>query len=224
MKLKSLKVQTRAEEGKGPSGRMRKVGAMPAVLYGLDKDPISLTVNLREFTTLVYGAGGEHAIVELEVEDKPELNGPTIVKDVQHHPVRDEPVHADFFRIDLDKKIRTLVPVKISGHAVGIVNGGVLDHQLREIEIECLALDVPEGLIGVITELDIGMSLHVSDLAVPENVTVLTTADRPVLTIHPPRVIEEVEEVEEGIEGEEAAESTEAGESDETKSEEKSES
>ncbi|MDP7639771.1 MAG: hypothetical protein QGG73_08660, partial [Candidatus Hydrogenedentes bacterium] len=113
---------------------------------------------------------------------------------------------------DLTKKIRTAVSIRIEGRAVGVIEGGLLDHQLREVEVECLALDVPEPFAVDVTEMQIGDSLHVSDImaSVPANVTVLTKLERAVVAVHAPRVVEEetaaeLEEDEEGVEGEEDA-------------------
>lgn len=208
MDIASLKANTRDAEGTVRAKQVRRSGRIPAVLYGDGKDPVSLSVDGKEFQHIIHGKHGLHAIVELEVEDKKALNGPAIIKGVQPHPVRNEFLHADFMRIDLKKKIKTLVATKLEGQAIGAVEGGIVDHQSREIEVECLALDVPDALVIDISDLNIGDSLHVSDLNIPDDVTVLTPLDRTVAAVHAPRVVveEEPEEAEEGVEGEEGAE------------------
>ena len=101
-------------------------------------------------------------------------------------------MHADFLRIRLDERIQTTVSVVLTGQAEGVTLGGVLDHQLREVEVECLALDVPEEFALDITSLQVGDSLHVSDITAVENVTILTDPARAVAAILAPRVVEAI--------------------------------
>lgn len=210
MELQSLTVALREELGKNASRRVRRAGFVPAVLYGGGKDPVSLSIDYATFKQLVRGEQGEHAIVEVKVENNPEFDSPAILKGVQHHPVKETYVHADLMRIDLKKKIRTQIPIKLEGHSVGVIAGGVIDHQCRELEVECLALEVPDHIVAVITDLDIGHSLHVSDLTIPDGVELITAVQRSVVAVHAPRVVEETtitegEELAEGIDGAEAA-------------------
>lgn len=213
MELQSLAATLRESGNKNAAGRLRRAGSVPVVLYGEGKDPVSLSIDYATFKQIVRGEQGEHAIVEVQVENQPEFGGPAMIKAVQHHPVKDTYVHADLMRIDLKKKIRTQIAVKLVGHSVGVVEGGVIDHQCRELEIVCLALEVPDHVEVDITALEIGHSLHVSDLTIPDGVEVITSADRSVVAVHAPRVVEEavvdeegLEEGAEGVEGEEGAE------------------
>lgn len=202
MDIQTIKVNTRGETGKGPARQGRMAGTIPAVIYGESKASVALTVNAKAFAAVVHGSQGEHAVVHVEVEDKPELSGPSLIKDVQHHPIREHIVHADFLRIKLDQAIQTLVPINLVGHCVGLVEGGVPDQQLRELEIECLPLDVPDQIDVDIANLHIGELLHVSDLEKQPNLTILTDPERTIIAIHAPRVATadsvEAEEVEEG--------------------------
>lgn len=203
MEIQALRMKTRSTGGKGAARAARRAGNVPAVLYGLGAGPAHLEVDARVFDVLLQGKQGEHAIVNLEVEDQPDLSCPAMIKEVQHHPVHDEVIHADLLRIDLTKKIHTLVPIKIEGQSAGVIEGGVLDNQTREVEVSCLATEVPEFLACDISELEIGMSLHVSDLTIPEGVELLTDPGRSLVAVQAPRVIEEVVvEGEEGVEGE----------------------
>lgn len=188
MELKTLKVSLRQGKGKGPAGRTRNAGNVPGVLYGGGTDAIHVTVNTREFGKIIQG-GGEHAIVQLEVQDDASLSSPALLKEVQHHPVRGHVLHADFLRIRLDERITVLVPVVLTGHCKGVVDGGVVDHQLREVEVECLALDVPASLTLDITELGIGDSCHVDKLVAPEGVTIVTDPSRAVVAVQAPRTV-----------------------------------
>ena len=203
MELQQIKAKKRDAAGKGEASRERRAGLVPAVLYGEGGEAVSLTMDAREFSRLVHGRGGEHAIVQLDIENAPDLSSPAIVKAVQHHPVRESILHADFMRIRLDQRITTVVSVTLVGDSVGVREGGVLDHQMREVEIECLALDVPDAIEVDVSGLGIGDSLHVFDLAAPENVTIVTEGDRAVAAVMAPRVVEET--VAEPVEGEEGA-------------------
>lgn len=189
MELQTINVSTREEVGKGPARRRRVSGSIPAVMYGETKSNIPVMINAKAFIAALHGSQGEHAIMQAHVEDKPELSGPVLVKAVQHHPIKEHIIHADLLRIDLAKPIHTLVPLALVGQCPGIVEGGVADQPLRELQIECLPLDTPAHIDVDVSDLRIGGLLHVSDLKTPENIKVLTDADRTIITIHPPRVV-----------------------------------
>ena len=200
MELHKLAIDPRDKAaGKGAVDRLRKTGQIPVVLYGGGKETVSIQVDEKEFLHLIHGRGGEHAIVQLECENQPGLSSPAMLKAVQHHPIRGEVLHADFLRISLEERIQTVVPLILTGQSKGVVEGGVLDHQLRELEVECLALEVPEVIEVDISGLAIGEGLHVSNIQIPPNVTVLTESDRAVASVLAPRVVEEA-----AAEGEEA--------------------
>jgi len=211
MDILKLKVAARETSGKGAARQSRFAGSIPGVLYGGGKDPSALTIDRKAFDILVHGASGEHAVVELQCDDS-NVQGPALVKAVQHHPVRDTIMHADFQRINLDENIKTVVPIVLVGRSAGQIEGGVVDHTLREIDVECKALEVPDKIEVDITELNIGDRLHLSDLTIPESVTLLTELSRTVATVHQPRVVEEEVTEEEGVEGEEGAGEGEEGE------------
>ena len=189
MELQTINVSTREEVGKGPARRRRVSGSIPAVMYGETKSVVPVMINAKAFIAALHGSQGEHAIMQAHVEDKPELSGPVLVKAVQHHPIKEHIIHADLLRIDLAKPIHTLVPLVLVGQCPGIVEGGVADQPLRELQIECLPLDTPAHIDVDVSDLRIGGLLHVSDLKTPENIKVLTEADRTIITIHPPRVV-----------------------------------
>jgi large subunit ribosomal protein L25 len=201
MDILKLNVTARGNAGKGPARQARLAGSIPGVLYGGGKDPASISINLREFDHLIHGSGSEHAVVELQCDDDA-VNGPALIKAVQHHPVRHTVMHADFQRIRLDESIKTVVPVELIGRAVGVIEGGVLDHTLRELEVECKALEVPDVLQFDISGMKIGDIVHVSDMTIPENITVLTDMDRTLATVHQPRVTGAAAGAEEGEEAE----------------------
>jgi large subunit ribosomal protein L25 len=134
------------------------------------------------------------------------------VKELQRDPVRGRPLHADFYLIELDKTVEVSVPIHLVGRAPGVEEGGILDHPLREIELECLPQAIPEGVDVDVSLLNVGDSIHVRDLTLPEGVSVQTDENQAVASVVAPAVVEEpvVEELEEGeeavAEGEEAEE------------------
>ncbi|NUM52148.1 MAG: 50S ribosomal protein L25 [Candidatus Hydrogenedentes bacterium] len=204
MQLQTLKAATRESGTKGKARQERRDGNVPGVLYGGDGSPVTLTINAREFVKLIQ-AHGSHAIVQIDVSNDTAASGPALLKDVQYHPVRGNAIHADFQRIRLDERITTLVPLHFVGHCKGLVDGGVLDYQVRELEIECLALEVPEKIDVDITDLGIGDHLYVSNITVPAGIGVVTALDRSVVACHAPRAIKEETTTVEAAPGEEGA-------------------
>ncbi len=194
MELKTLNVNTREVRGTSGARATRRAAKVPMVLYGGGQEPLALAADLREFTKLLHGRGGEHAIVQLQVADRPEASGPALMKDVQHHPLKGTAVHADFQRIRMDERITTLVQIELVGQPKGVLAGGVLDQQMREVEVECLALNVPDRITHDVSQLDLGDSVHVSDLVPPADVVIVTEADRSVAAVHVPRSLTASEE------------------------------
>ncbi|MCK4546077.1 MAG: 50S ribosomal protein L25 [Candidatus Eisenbacteria sp.] len=206
----SLTGKTREGKGKGAARRTRREGYVPAVLYGEKSENRLLAVEARALTTLLRTAGRGSHLVDLKVEGNPSGNYLTLMKEVQQHPFRGEMLHVDFQRVSLKKKIHLAVPVVLVGEPVGVkTSSGVLELLLRELDIECLPDNIPGQVAVDVSHLDVGQSLHVSDLSI-EGVTILNPEEIPVAAVARPTVVEEKvpseEELEaEAAEGEEAA-------------------
>ena len=200
MEVKTLKVKTRQSVGKSAASSVRAGGQIPCVLYGGKGESVSLLVDTREFHHIVHGRGGEHAIVNLEVEGNADLNSAALLKAVQHDPIRGAYLHADFLRIRLDERITTIVPVRLAGQPKGVVDGGVLDFQVREVEIDCLAVEVPAEIVANVATLGLGDSIHAGQLQLPSRVVLVTDPDRTIAAIHVPRAMRDHGD-EEGDEG-----------------------
>ena len=208
----SLKVDVRTESGKKFAKRLRYRGQLPAVVYGEDAASVACSVDYRALSDLLK-AHGRNAIISLRAGD---ANQSTIIKDIQYHPVRGEMLHVDFHRIDLARKIVVEVPIHATGSAVGVrIGEGILEQMLHELEVECLPTDIPDHIEIDVSDLDIGDSLHVSDIVLEgDDLSVVTDIDRTVFAVAAPAlVLEEEEEVEdeeglvvEGEEGEEMQE------------------
>lgn len=217
MELQNLTVNTRETQGKGPARQMRAKGNVPAVVYGGGKDPVQVSINIKDLERVLHGRMGEHAVVQLDVSGNPELNSPALLKAVQHHPIEGYVLHADFMRIRLDERIETVVPIVLTGQPQGVVLGGVLEHTLRSIEVECLALEVPSEFAVDVLALGIGESIHVGSIQAPEGVRILTDPDRVIASIHVPRAL--ASETAQAAEGEEAGEAKEGAAEGEAKKE-----
>ena len=201
MELETIKVRTRVRRGKGGAREVRREGDVPGIIYGGESDPVDVRIDLRQITHLVHGDLGEHALVQIEVEDNPEASSPAQLKDIQHHPVRGTIVHADFQRIALDKPIEAIVPIVCVGRAAGVIEGGILDHQLREMTVKCLPLDVPAKFEVDVTPLELGQNLHVSDVTPPENVEILTPDRYAIATVLQSRLTRIADSAAAGAEG-----------------------
>jgi large subunit ribosomal protein L25 len=204
-----LEVRTREEVGEKAARALRQAGDVPGVIYrsgGGDATPIAVAA--RALRQAVGGAGGRHAIMDVVVDSarKPRT---AIIKDMQIDPVRDRVVHIDFHEIPLDQKISTVVEVRLEGLAPGVNMGGSLQQPTHQINISVLPTEIPSELTLDVSGLEIGGSLRLSDLDVPEGVELLDDPESTVLASVVAPIAEEeleVEEVEEGEveEGEEA--------------------
>ncbi len=196
-----LKAEKRDVTGKGACRKLRRDGKIPAILYGPGEKSIPLTVDGNAFTHLHRDLKGENAIFNLKFKGGKEKK--SIVKDLQRESVRNRIIHIDFEHISPRKKIAVEVPIHLIGIPKGVKEGGgVLEHILREVEIECLPTDIPEHIDVDVSGLDIGDSIHVGDLEIP-NAQISIAPEISVTTILPPtvyRVVKVVEEKPEVIE------------------------
>lgn len=200
----SLQAEARTGTGKGEAKRIRRTGRIPAVVYGDRSAPVACTVDAKELSTVLH-EHGRNTLLSLVVGNGEERSeDTTIVKDLQHHPVDGRLLHADFYRISLTQKIVVEVRVESEGIPAGVrTESGILEQLLHQLEVSCLPAEIPESIRFDVTNLDIGDSVHVSDLSVADNVEIVTEADRSVFVVVPPAVAQVEEEEEEVIEEEE---------------------
>ncbi len=198
MKQILLNAKTRDKTGKGASGRLRFQGRIPAIVYGRKENPLALEVGEREFEKVMGMSAGQNAVINLSL-DGGEDEILSLIKDVQHHPVTDKLLHIDFYRISLSDKITASIPVVVTGESAGVKEGGILEHILWEVEVECLATQIPERIAVDVTSLGIGDTVHVRDLKTEEGINILTEGEHTVLSVVPPTVVKEEEVVEEEV-------------------------
>ncbi len=180
-----LNASPRNAGGKGPAGRVRREGLVPAVVYGLDADPVSVSVGERELSRIFAGASGLNTLITLKVDGASQL---TLARQVQRHPVKGTLMHVDFVRVRADQTIQAEIPVQLTGSAEGAQRGGVLEQLVHTLTVEARPADLPPVIEYDITELQIGGQIYVRDLAIPAGVTVLQNADDMVGQISAPRV------------------------------------
>jgi len=184
-----IQVEPRELGTKGKVRELRRNGKIPGVFYGPKTQTISLEINKKEFVARVSGLEGTH-LIRLKSESPLLANKVALVKEVQFHPVTEDVVHADLYEVDLAAKIQVKVPLHFVGKAVGVVRGGILQPVVREIEVECLPTDIPEYIDVEVSSLDIGHSLHITDLTLPEGVVPIYETELTLVTVVPPTVEE----------------------------------
>ena len=196
MERHSIEAELRTKTGKGVARKIRRNGLIPGVVYGRGNEPRSIKVDPLDIEKLLHS----NAIFDLTFvgEDGEEDESTVIIKDYQKDVIKEDLLHVDFQFISMDEKITVSVPMKLEGEAEGVRDGGVLQQLLRQIEIDALPAEIPEEITLDISELEVGESLSVSDLELPESVDLVTDKDEVIVTVvTPTELVEEEEEEEE---------------------------
>ena len=161
--------ETRVDEGKGASRRLRRLeGKMPAVIYGVGQDAQSLTLIRKDFEYMLENEACFSSILEVQVDGKSQN---AIIKDIQRHPAKGFPMHADFLRVRMDQAIKVNVPLHFINEeqCTGVkLGGGMIQKQATDIEIQCLPKDLPEYLEVDMLDVELGDIVHLSDITLPE--------------------------------------------------------
>jgi len=183
----TLGVEGRETTGKGANRRLRAKGLVPGIVYGGGRTATPIAFDVAKFERLLATShGGVNTLIDLAGHAA--VSGRTVIaKELQREAVRGRITHVDFYEVDLKTKIDVEVPIHLIGTPVGVVNGGVLDQQLRELELMCLPNAIPDSIEVDVSALDLGSNLHVRDLVVPAGVDVKSDADLTVATVLIPR-------------------------------------
>jgi large subunit ribosomal protein L25 len=205
-----LQAETRHDTGKGFARRLRASGKVPGVLYGHEMDPIPLSVDAREMFHLLHGGAGGNALMDLMVDGTEHL---AMAREIQRDHIHNKLIHIDFLAVSRSEKITVNVPVVETGEAVGVKEGGVVEHHLREVSVECFPQDVPEQIDFDISNVALGDMIHVSDLNPPSGVTILSNPEDAVLSVITPAALRV--EADLSVPGEEAGEAPAAEEGEE---------
>ena len=194
-----LSLEPREERGSRANRRLRRVGSVPGVIYGIDDDCVSFKVDSRRLRAVL--AEG-HALFDIEVDGGKAQ--PVIVKDQQRDPVRGHVVHIDLLRVRLDEKIQTTVALELEGaeDAPGVKEGGVLEHVTRELNVEALPTEVPDRIVADVSGLGVAETMTLASVTPPSGVTLLDDLEETVVaTVTAPSRAEEPEaEIEEEAE------------------------
>jgi large subunit ribosomal protein L25 len=186
--------------------KLRAAGRIPAICYRRNAEPVPVSLDPKELDLLLRKASsGINTLIDLKVAGGGDFDGrQVLVKELQRDPISGAYLHADLYAVDLQQAIHVAVPVKLTGTAVGVaIGGGILDFATRELDVECLPNAIPEEFTIDVSGIEIGQSVHVSDIAVPEGVEILNDPDVTVMSVVAPVAIEEEAPAEEvGEEGE----------------------
>ena len=185
-----ISTQTRRIINKGENRRLRRSGAVPAVIYGRNRDLRIITVDRRQLELILRGAHHSNAVFIVTVDK--EAAEQTLIREIQRHPLNEALLHVDFLRVDVEQTVEMNVPVHLVGEApAGVKAGGVLERIARTVKVRCKPLDMPHALDLDASRLEIGHSLHVRDLVVPEGLVMLDSPDEVLVSILAPTVAAE---------------------------------
>lgn len=181
-----LNAKTRQVKSSNYANRLRAEGLLPAIFYGqgLEKAQ-SVSLDYKEFKTALLGSEGNRSLYSLKIDDQPPQ--PVLLKEYQLDPLSRKVIHADFCKVDPAKPVTVRVPVQLSGKPVGVEKGGQLQLGIREIMISTLPENAPSELVVDVSGLNLGQSMHLSQIPLPENFKISYTADLPVATIAIPK-------------------------------------
>ncbi len=200
MDKKTIAVLDRTAKSKSLNRKLRRTGQIPAIIYGHNK-PVSISLDEHEFVSK-FKDMPENVIINLDMGSK---KFDVLIKDFQEDILKGKITHIDFYEIEKGKLLRTHVPIHLHGTAIGVKEGGMLEHLLHEVEVECLPKDLPDSIQIDVSELQAHHSIHVKDLPPMEGVKMLSSLDQVVCLVEVKAVVEEEVEEEALVSGEEEA-------------------
>ena len=185
-----LKAEVRTGVGKRVAKDLRIKGIVPANVYKGGKGATSLQVAVDDLIDILHTKAGENVIITLKISGEGAHKDKTVViKEIQREPIKDQILHVDFSEISLTEALKVNVPLVSRGEPVGVkVDGGILEHVIRELQVECLPTDIPEKLECDVSNLKINDTIHVKDIVLPEGVKILNDAELIVMIVKPPKV------------------------------------
>ncbi|HSJ50553.1 MAG TPA: 50S ribosomal protein L25/general stress protein Ctc [Actinomycetota bacterium] len=204
MAEQKLVANKREDAGKGVARKLRAAGRVPGVLYGKGVDPVALSVDGRDLIHVFHTGAGTNVLIDLDVDGQNHLAMP---REVQRDHIKGRFLHVDFIAVSRDQRVTISVPIRLVGESPGVKLGGVLEHHLWEVEVECLPTNIPDAIDADVSTLEeIGQSLKVADLMVSDGATILTGPDESVVAVQQPQARIELEEEEAAAAEAEAAE------------------
>lgn len=197
MEKVSLKATVREGTGKKVAKNLRNEGLIPAVVYKGGKDATHLQLALRELRDVLHTKAGTNVLITLEIKGgaKAVKDKTVIIKELQRDPLTETILHADFNEISLTEMLKTAVPLVDKGKAIGVTqDGGVLEHVMWELQVECLPTDIPEKIEYDVSALKIGDAVFVKQIVPPEGVRILNDPELIAMNVKPPHVEKPPEE------------------------------
>lgn len=195
-----LKAEIREESGKKPNKKTRAEGFVPAVVYKEGTETVSLKINEKELAHALKTKAGANVLITLKISGDKSKDRTVLIKDVQHHPIKEQILHVDFHEISLTEKLTIDVPIGTKGEAEGVVKEeGVLEHILWELKVECLPADIPAKIEVDVTKLKMGDSILVKDIQAPAGVKILNSPDQTIVTVKMPQAEKPAEEAVEEV-------------------------
>ncbi|MDD2897681.1 MAG: 50S ribosomal protein L25 [Desulfuromonadaceae bacterium] len=182
MQQKQMNIELRTKTGTGVSRRLRVADMVPGVVYGKGLDPMPVSIKSRDLQDAISGAGGINNLITLIGGGSLDQNI-AIVADIQRDPIKRTIKHVDLHRINPNEKLRVTVPVLITGTAIGVKEGGLLDLAHHELHIECLPGNIPDSISIDVSNLKIAHSIHVSEIPLPEGIVILDQPKIPVVSV-----------------------------------------
>jgi large subunit ribosomal protein L25 len=211
MEVTDLTAQVRKEQKKGPARRLRQSGFVPAIFYGRSAENILLAVK-NDALIKLHKDKKAHAFIKLIIDDgKKKIEKLSLIKELQVQPLTGKFYHADFYEVDMKHKLTVEVPLLFIGKPVGVDNGGELQHIKRELKVSCLPANLPDHIDVDVAGLDIGDSIKVRELTIPEGITVLDLLDSAVAAVAIVKIAKIEEPVVEAVITEEGAEAVAEG-------------
>jgi large subunit ribosomal protein L25 len=208
--LIELNVETRSSKGNGPARSLRRRGIIPSILYGAKTKPAMLSIDARELEQIVKKGNINQVLLNLTIKDTNIPSKSAMIKELQHHPITHEFLHVDFYEVAMDKKIRISIPITTVGNSKGEELGGILQIIRRKVDVLCYPNQIPETLTVDVTELDIGDSIHIEEITLPEGIEVPADVNFTVITVLSQKAEAKPEDVGE-VEGDENIEITQEG-------------
>jgi large subunit ribosomal protein L25 len=185
MATAQLSATARYTAGKGPARTLRRDGRLPAIIYGHARQPLSLSINEREFSRLLERVPAENTVIELDIDG---TTSHTLIREIQRHPVKRNVLHIDFQELVAGERVIVRIPLVLVGTPDGVRNsGGILSQVLQDVECRVDPLNMPGHIDVDVTAVTIGHSLHVSDMVVPEGVEVLEDAEATIAVVAAPK-------------------------------------
>ncbi len=192
MEMVEITVERRTGQGKSQARKLRRAGSIPAIFYGPKRTTLAVAIGAKEFDEKLAHLEGSHLIrlvndggKDAELHDKAVL-----LREVQRHPTTDAILHVDLFEVSLTERLTVSVPLRFVGKAAGVVDGGILQPILREIEVECLPTEIPDFIEVDVSPLGIHEAVHLADVQLPAGITLISEPTQTVVTVLPPTVEE----------------------------------